>query len=176
MSMNEKAEHATKPSSLDEIGIQALIERWAEPFAKRTGRGPARTTTRDLDVRCAASSLVARAGCLHGDLGNAFVVVREASGLDFHDVEITAGKDVAFATATGRCAGVDPNGKRERLQFRLTMGLRKIDGSGASSMSTIRCRRSSCRNRCSPQMTTAIGDELFRDSICAAMLLIEFGS
>ena len=47
-----------------------------------------------------------------------------------HDVEITAGKDVAFATATGRCAGVDLNGKREELQFRLTMGLGKIDGSG----------------------------------------------
>ena len=47
-----------------------------------------------------------------------------------HDAEITAGKDVAFATATGRCAGVDLNGKREELQFRLTMGLGKIDGSG----------------------------------------------
>ena len=41
-------------------------------------------------------------------------------------------KPVAFATATERCAGVDPNGKREELLFRLTMGLGKIDGSGAS--------------------------------------------
>jgi ketosteroid isomerase-like protein len=31
---------------------------------------------------------------------------------DFHDVKITAGKDVAFATAIGRCAGIDPNSKR----------------------------------------------------------------
>jgi len=126
MSMNEKAEHATKPSSQDEIHIQALIG--PEPFAKRQGGDPRGPRLRDLDVRCAASILVVRAGCLHGDLGNVFVVVREASGLDFHDVEITAGKDVAFTTATGRCAGVDPNGKREELQFRLTMGLRKMDG------------------------------------------------
>ena len=47
---------------------------------------------------------------------------------DFHDVKIIAGRDVAFATAAGRCAGADPNGKREELEFRLTMCLRKIDG------------------------------------------------
>ena len=47
---------------------------------------------------------------------------------DFHDVKITARKDVAFATAIGRCVGVDPNSKREELEFRLTMCFRKIDG------------------------------------------------
>jgi ketosteroid isomerase-like protein len=36
---------------------------------------------------------------------------------DFHDVKITAGKDVAFATAIGRCAGVDPNDKRKSWNF-----------------------------------------------------------
>jgi ketosteroid isomerase-like protein len=82
---------------------------------------------------------------------------------DFHDVEITTGKDVAFATATGRWASTQ-NGKPEELQFRLTMGLRKIDGNGASCMSTIRCRRRSCRTRRSPQMTIVIGEVLFRDS------------
>jgi ketosteroid isomerase-like protein len=35
---------------------------------------------------------------------------------------------VAFATALGRCAGVDQHGKREALEFRLTIGFRKIDG------------------------------------------------
>jgi uncharacterized protein (TIGR02246 family) len=45
----------------------------------------------------------------------------------FHDVQVTCGQDVAFATATGRCLNTE-NGKREPLEFRLTMGLRKIDG------------------------------------------------
>ena len=48
---------------------------------------------------------------------------------DFHDVKVTAGKDLAFATAIGRCAGVDRDSKREELEFRFTAGLRKIDGS-----------------------------------------------
>ena len=46
----------------------------------------------------------------------------------FHDVQVTCGEDVAFATAVGRCVNIDTSGKREPLEFRLTMGLRKMDG------------------------------------------------
>jgi uncharacterized protein (TIGR02246 family) len=42
------------------------------------------------------------------------------------DVKITAGKDVAFATAIGNCTGPDTSGKPEPLEFRLTIGLRKV--------------------------------------------------
>ena len=47
---------------------------------------------------------------------------------NFDDIEITAGKDVAFATATGRCVYISSRGAPTKLQFRLTMGLRKEDG------------------------------------------------
>ena len=47
---------------------------------------------------------------------------------DFRDVEITAGKDVAFASAIGGRAGVGRNRKREELEFRLTACLRKNAG------------------------------------------------
>jgi ketosteroid isomerase-like protein len=46
----------------------------------------------------------------------------------FHDVSITCGQDVAFATATGTCTTPGASGAREPLEFRLTMGLRKVDG------------------------------------------------
>ena len=42
-------------------------------------------------------------------------------------LEVTAGEDVAFAYALMRCAGSDDEGIEETLQFRLTVGLRKID-------------------------------------------------
>ena len=45
----------------------------------------------------------------------------------FHDVHITAGTDVAFATAIGQC-GDTSSGKKVDLAFRLTMGFRKVDG------------------------------------------------
>jgi uncharacterized protein (TIGR02246 family) len=46
---------------------------------------------------------------------------------DFHDVAITAGNDVAFATAIGCCVDLS-SGKKLQLEFRLTMGFRKHAG------------------------------------------------
>lgn len=47
----------------------------------------------------------------------------------FEDVEVTSGSDVAFATATGKCIYINREGKEEPLDFRLTMGLKKLNGS-----------------------------------------------
>ena len=46
---------------------------------------------------------------------------------EFRDVAVTAGLDVAFATAIGRC-GDTSSGQRVELDFRLTVGFRKRDG------------------------------------------------
>ena len=43
-------------------------------------------------------------------------------------LSVTAGTDVAFAVATMGCAEPGPDGKPLPLDFRLTIGLRKIDG------------------------------------------------
>ena len=48
---------------------------------------------------------------------------------NFDDIEITAGEDVAFVSAIGRCVYIPSGGGGPtKLQFRLTMGLRKEDG------------------------------------------------
>jgi ketosteroid isomerase-like protein len=47
---------------------------------------------------------------------------------DFNEMTITAGNDVAYVSALMRCAGTETNGERIKLQLRLTIGLRKIDG------------------------------------------------
>jgi ketosteroid isomerase-like protein len=46
---------------------------------------------------------------------------------DFHDIAVTAGSEVAFATAIGRCCDLS-SGEKVDLDFRLTMGFRKVDG------------------------------------------------
>jgi uncharacterized protein (TIGR02246 family) len=46
---------------------------------------------------------------------------------DLHDIVVTAGKDVAFATAIGRCCYI-LGGDKVQLEFRLTMGLRTEHG------------------------------------------------
>jgi ketosteroid isomerase-like protein len=45
---------------------------------------------------------------------------------DLHDLVITAGEDVAFATAIGHCCDLS-SGEKVDLRFRLTMGFRKHD-------------------------------------------------
>lgn len=47
---------------------------------------------------------------------------------DISEMDVTAGNDVAFVTALMRCTGTEANGDNTELEFRLTIGLRKIDG------------------------------------------------
>jgi ketosteroid isomerase-like protein len=98
----------------DEAEIRALIERWGK--AVRDEDRPAIRADHD-------------AGILMFDVPPPFL----SQGLDaymatwetffssaekpvafaFHDVRVTCGQDVAFATATGRCVNIDASGKRE---------------------------------------------------------------
>ena len=47
---------------------------------------------------------------------------------DIHEMTVTAGEDVAFAVAKMGCTTPGVDGKPVDLDFRLTVGLRKIDG------------------------------------------------
>jgi uncharacterized protein (TIGR02246 family) len=47
---------------------------------------------------------------------------------DLDDLRVTCGRDVAFATAIGTCIDPDRDSIQQPLKFRLTMGLRKVDG------------------------------------------------
>ena len=52
----------------------------------------------------------------------------EPIAFDIQRLRVTAGSDVAFAVGLMRCAELGPDRKRVGLDFRLTVGLRKIDG------------------------------------------------
>src|SRR5439155_6240374 len=52
----------------------------------------------------------------------------EPIAFDIQHIDIVAGADVAFAAAHMQCAEIGENGERLKLDFRLTVGLRKIDG------------------------------------------------
>jgi ketosteroid isomerase-like protein len=47
---------------------------------------------------------------------------------NFDEIEIVAGFEVAFLTAIGHCRNIEPDGQVIPLDFRLTMGFRRIDG------------------------------------------------
>jgi uncharacterized protein (TIGR02246 family) len=118
-----------EPSSEDEMDVLSLIERWARAVREENREEiradhdlemlmfdvPPPFLSRGLDAYMATWETF-------------FSCAEKPVAFDFHDVKITAGNDVAFATATGRCVDTDSKGKREELEFRLTMCLRKIDG------------------------------------------------
>lgn len=109
--------------------VRALIERWAEAVRREDLTGiradhdpdilmfdvPPPFLSRGLDAYMATWRLF-------------FSGVEKPVSFSFEDIEVTAGSDVAFATAKGKCVDIDRAGRREPLEFRLTMGLRKIDG------------------------------------------------
>lgn len=124
--MTENTRH--KSLSKDEAEILALIERWARAVREQDravireshDEGmlmfdvPPPFQSRGLDAYMATWETF-------------FASAEKPVAFDFQDIEITAGETVTFATAVGNCVTVGPQGKREPLQFRLTMGLRKID-------------------------------------------------
>jgi uncharacterized protein (TIGR02246 family) len=125
--MTEKTRY--KSLSKNQTEILALIERWTAAVRSENRDAirqdhdadmlmfdvPPPFLSRGLDAYMATWELF-------------FSSVEKPIAFDFHDIEITAAEDVAFATATGNCVNIDSKGNREPLQFRLTMGLRKIEG------------------------------------------------
>jgi uncharacterized protein (TIGR02246 family) len=119
----------TDSPSTDVQHIHALIERWAEAVRREDLAAiradhdanilmfdvPPPFLSRGIDAYMATWQLF-------------FANVAKPVTFAFEHIEITAGADVAFATAKGRCVNINRAGKREPLEFRLTIGLKKFDG------------------------------------------------
>jgi uncharacterized protein (TIGR02246 family) len=119
----------TAKASSDEAEIRGLIERWAK--AVRDEDRVAIRADHDDDVLMfdVPPPFLSRGLDAYMATWETFFSAAEKPvAFAFHDVEVTCGGDVAFATAIGRCVNLDADGRREPLEFRLTMGLRKVDG------------------------------------------------
>jgi ketosteroid isomerase-like protein len=56
-----------------------------------------------------------------------FSWAREPVVFNIREMSVTAGHDVAFVATLMHCAGTELNGQDLELDFRLTIGLRKVD-------------------------------------------------
>jgi uncharacterized protein (TIGR02246 family) len=125
--MTEKTQH--KSASTDEAEILALIERWAGAVRAQDLAAIRADHDAGMLMFDVPPPLLSRGLDVYMATWETFYASAEKPvAFDFRDIEITAGGDVAFATAIGNCVTIDSDGKREPLEFRLTMGLRKIDG------------------------------------------------
>jgi uncharacterized protein (TIGR02246 family) len=121
--------NANTNKTKDESKIRDLIENWAKAVRAKDLSGIIANHSTDIlmfdvppPIRSKGLNEYERTWAPFyswaGDLGV----------FDILEMDVTAGNDVAFATAMMHCAGTDTNGRREDLDFRLTVGLKKIDG------------------------------------------------
>lgn len=115
--------------SAEEVEVRALVEEWARAVRRKDMPAVLRHHSSDMvmfDVPPPFQSKGIEAYRKTWDLF--FSWAREPVTYDIEELHVTAGRDVAFAVATMRCSGTEASGEITDLDFRLTIGLRKIDG------------------------------------------------
>jgi len=113
----------------DEAAIRELVEVWARAVRAKDFDGILANHSTDMlmfDVPPPLESKGIEAYRKTWDLF--FSASPDPIAFAIQHMDIVAGADVAFVTALMRCAEKGRNGERIKLEFRLTVGLRKIDG------------------------------------------------
>jgi uncharacterized protein (TIGR02246 family) len=114
---------------VDVHAIRTLIERWTHAVQQEDLTAIRADHDPDILMFDVPPPFMSRGLDAYMDTWQLFFAnVAKPVSFSFEDIEVTAGSDVAFATAKGSCINIDRAGKREPLEFRLTMGLKKIDG------------------------------------------------
>jgi ketosteroid isomerase-like protein len=111
----------------DEVAIRDLVESWASAVRRKDLGAILRNHSPNIlmfDVPPPLESKGIDAYKKTWDLF--FSWARDPVVYDIGEMSIIAGDDVAFVTALMRCAGTEVNGQDIELDFRLTIGLRKI--------------------------------------------------
>ena len=116
-------------ASTDEVEIRNLIERWSGAVRNENRAEIRKDHDADILMFDVPPPFQSRGIDEYMATWETFFSSSEKPvRFNFTDIEVTAGADVAFATAVGHCVNIDKKGQREPLDFRLTMGLRKIGG------------------------------------------------
>ncbi len=113
--------------SPDETAIRNQIEAWAKAVRDRDMPGILRHHAPDMVMFDVPPPLQLRGiDAYEASWPQFFDASPKPIRFDIIDMEVTAGQDVAFAVVLMRCAMIE--GGNIDLDFRLTVGLRKIDG------------------------------------------------
>jgi uncharacterized protein (TIGR02246 family) len=115
-------------SGNDEVAIRNLVENWASAVRRKDMSAILVNHSPNVlmfDVPPPFESKGLEAYKKTWDLF--FSWAHDPVVYDIREMSVTAGDDVAFVTALMHCAGTEANGEDIELDFRLTIGLRKMD-------------------------------------------------
>jgi uncharacterized protein (TIGR02246 family) len=124
--MADTAQHGE--TTTDEAELRALIERWSKAVREQDYAGIRADHDDDMLMFDVPPPFLSRGlDAYMATWDTFFSMTPRLVQFDFRDIEITAGNDVAFASAIGHCRDLS-SGEEADLDFRLTMGFRKQDG------------------------------------------------
>ena len=113
----------------NEAAIRALLEDWARAVRAKDLKGILANHSQEVLMFDLPGPLESKGIDAYRKTWDLFFSWSQDSGVfDISEMNVTAGNDVAFVTALMRCAGTEAKGNKTELEFRLTIGPRKIDG------------------------------------------------
>jgi uncharacterized protein (TIGR02246 family) len=116
-------------SSEDEAAIRNVVESWTAAVRRKDFDGILQNHSSDIVMFDVPPPFQSRGLEAYRKTWDVFFSwSSDPIPFDITDMSITAGRDVAFVVATMRCAEPGPNREQKSLDFRLTIGLRKING------------------------------------------------
>jgi uncharacterized protein (TIGR02246 family) len=128
---NEGKRTMSQQGETAESQIKDLIEAWADAVRRHDISGILAHHEQDIVMFDVPSPLQSRGMDEYKKTWDLFFRYHKPSQtFDIEELGITAGEDVAFAVAIMRCGSATFSGPPEEggFLFRLTIGLRKIDG------------------------------------------------
>lgn len=112
----------------DEVAIRELVENWADAARRRDLSAILLNHSANILMFDVPPPLASRGIDEYRKTWDLFFSwARDPVVFDISEIDITADDHVAFVVALMRCAGTERNGQAVELDFRLTIGLRKID-------------------------------------------------
>lgn len=113
--------------SSDEAAIRDLVESWARAVRGKDLPGVLRYHSADMLMFDVPPPFQLKGiEEYEKSWGLFFSWAHDPVVFDINEMNITAGSDVGFVTATMQCSGREASGEDIELDFRLTIGLRKI--------------------------------------------------
>jgi uncharacterized protein (TIGR02246 family) len=120
---------STHDTQTEEAAVRDLLTRWAAAVRAKDLRAVLAHHAADISMFDVPPPFDSRGIQAYEETWAPFYSAQpEPIAFDIKRLDVVAGDDVAFAYALMQCAERALDGRRVPLDFRLTVGMRKIDG------------------------------------------------
>ena len=113
---------------INEVQVRELIENWAAAVRNRDINGILAHHAEDMVMYDVPGPFQSAGLAAYRETWDIFFKYTRPGVFDIHELHVTADDNVAFCFAKMRCDDKSDSADYTPLDFRLTVGLRKVDG------------------------------------------------